>query len=136
MVAAECNYREIDRELKEQFIHGLNDKVMLDEVIRELTAKSNEQMTSEGILAWAKRVEAQQVQAAILNDIMDSHQFNKIKMAQKVKRQPNETDNEHDRSTTPMQVLWWDPCTTTVSSIWEDVHWMWEDGPFQEGVPE
>ena len=36
---AECSYREIDNQLKEQFIHGLNDKVMLDEVIRELTAK-------------------------------------------------------------------------------------------------
>ena len=60
VVVAECNYREIDRQLKEHFIHWLNDKVMLDEVIRELTAKSNdEQMTSKGILAWAKRVEVQ-----------------------------------------------------------------------------
>ena len=33
---------------------------MLDEVIREITAKSNDmQMTSEGVLVWAKRVEAQ-----------------------------------------------------------------------------
>ena len=40
--AAECNYREIDQQLKEQYIHRLNDKVMLDEVIRELTAKSND----------------------------------------------------------------------------------------------
>ena len=37
MVAAECNYKEIDHQLKEQFIHGLNDKTMLDEVVRELT---------------------------------------------------------------------------------------------------
>ena len=59
---------------------------MLDEVIRELTAKNNdEQMTSKGLLAWAKRVEAQWVQAAILNDIAESCQFNKIKMAQKSK---------------------------------------------------
>ena len=86
VAAAECYYREIDRQLNEQFIHGLNDKVMLDEVIRELTAKSNnEQMTSEGILAWAKRVEAQWVQATILNDITELHQFDKIKMAQKSK---------------------------------------------------
>ena len=86
MVAAECNYREIDRQLKEQLIHGLNNKVMLDAVIRELTAKSNDkQMTSEGILAWAKRVQVQQVKAAILNDITESCQFNKIKMAQKSK---------------------------------------------------
>ena len=55
---------------------------MLDEVIKELTAKSNnEQMTSEDILAWAKRVEVQQVQATILNDITELPQFNKIKMA-------------------------------------------------------
>ena len=51
VVAAECNYRELDRQLKEQFIHGLNDKCMLDEIIRELTTKSNdEQVTSEDVL--------------------------------------------------------------------------------------
>ena len=49
MVAVECNYREIDRQLKEQFIHWLNNKVMLDEMIEELTTKSNDvQMTCEG----------------------------------------------------------------------------------------
>ena len=86
MAAAECNYREIDRQLKEQFIHGLNNKVMLDEMIREPTVKSNnEQTTSEGILAWAKRVEVQWAQAAISNDITELCQFNKIKMAQKSK---------------------------------------------------
>ena len=51
MAAAECNYKEIDCQLKEQFINGLNDKTMLDEVIRELTTKNtNEQMTSEDML--------------------------------------------------------------------------------------
>ena len=60
---------------------------MLDEVIMELTAKSNdEQMTSEGVLAWVKRVEAQRAKAAILNDITELHQFDRIKMAQKPKR--------------------------------------------------
>ena len=60
MVAAECNFKDIDCWLKEQFIHGFNDKTMLDEVIRELTPKStNEQMTSEDVLIWAKRVEVQ-----------------------------------------------------------------------------
>ena len=86
VVAAESNYRELDRELKEQFIHGLNDKVMLDKIIRELTAKNNdEQVMSEGVLAWAKGVEVQRAQAAILNDITELHQFNKIKVAQKSK---------------------------------------------------
>ena len=66
MVAAECGYKEIDRQLKEQFIHGLNDKDMLGKVIKELTTKNNdEQTTSEGVLLWAKRVEAQRVKATI-----------------------------------------------------------------------
>ena len=43
MAVAECNYKEIDWQLKEQFIHGLNDKTMLEEVIRELTARNNEE---------------------------------------------------------------------------------------------
>ena len=48
VVAAECNYKELDCQLKEQFIHGLNDKMVLDEVIRELTTKGgNDQTTSE-----------------------------------------------------------------------------------------
>ena len=29
IMAAECNYQELDRKFKEQFIHGLNDKDML-----------------------------------------------------------------------------------------------------------
>ena len=86
VAVAECNYRELDRQHKEQFIYGLNDKVMLDEIIRELTAKNNdEQVTSEGVLPWAKRIEAQRAQAAVLNDITESHQFDKITVAQKSK---------------------------------------------------
>ena len=35
VAAVECNYQEVDRQLKEQFIHGLNDKSMLDEIMKE-----------------------------------------------------------------------------------------------------
>ena len=56
VVAAEYNYRELDRQLKKQFIHGLNDKCMLDEIIRELTATNNdEQVTSEGMSIWLQK---------------------------------------------------------------------------------
>ena len=37
LLAIECNYKELDRQLKEQFIHGLNDTEMLGEIIKELT---------------------------------------------------------------------------------------------------
>ena len=83
---AECNYREVDRQLKEQFIHGLNDKCMLDEIIRELTAKNDEeQVTSEGMLIWVRRTEALRAQAAILNNITESHHFDKVKVTKKSK---------------------------------------------------
>ena len=50
VTAIECNYQEVDRQLKEQFIHGLNDKNMLEEIIKELmTVKSNEQITSGSV---------------------------------------------------------------------------------------
>ena len=84
VVAAECNYKEIDHQLKEQFIHGLNNKTMLDKVIRELTTKNiNQQTTSEYMLILAKRVGAQKVHAAILSDITKSQKFYKVKVAKK-----------------------------------------------------
>ena len=68
VVAVQCNYREVDRQLKEQFIHGLNDKYMLEEIMKELTATNdNEQITREGMISWAKRVEAQRALAAVLS---------------------------------------------------------------------
>ena len=35
VAALECNYQEVNRQLKEQFIHGLNDKYMLEEIINK-----------------------------------------------------------------------------------------------------
>ena len=80
-MVAECNYKEIGCWLKEHFIHGLNDKTMLDEVIREVTTKSiNDQMTSEDVLIWVRRIEAERMQVAILSDITDSQKFNRVKV--------------------------------------------------------
>ena len=107
VAVAECNYKEIDCQLKEQFIHG--DKTMLDEVIRELTTKSiNDQMTSEDVLIWVKRVEAQRMQAAILRDITDSQKFNRVNMAKKQashKASPNRLCRYCGSSHAPRQCL-------------------------------
>ena len=52
-----CNYKEIDRHLKEQIIHGLNDKEMLAEIIRELkTYEENITIHSENVLTWVKKI--------------------------------------------------------------------------------
>ena len=92
VAAVECNYQEVDRQIKEQFIHGLNDKGMLEEIIKELTAtKNNYHITSAGVLAWAKRVEAQRAQAAVLNMLTESRQFDKIKISKNVKDNKTKT---------------------------------------------
>ena len=63
----------MDRQLKELLIHGLNDKYMLEEIIKELTAtKNDDHITSGGMLAWAKRVEVQRAHAAVLNSLTES----------------------------------------------------------------
>ena len=58
--ARECNYKEIDRQLREQFIHGLNDSDMSTDIMSELTKiEDNENITRDQVLALARRVEAQ-----------------------------------------------------------------------------
>ena len=81
VAAVECNYQEVDRQLKEQFIHWPNDKHMLEEIIKELTASNNDDhITSGGVLAWAKWVEVQRAQTAVLNTLTESRQFDKVKI--------------------------------------------------------
>ena len=125
VAVAECKYREIDGQLKEQFIHGFNDNIMLDEVIRELTTKGNNKQT---------RVEAQWAQAAILNHITQSHKFNKIKMTQKAKSSQDRETTHQTFHRWPCRYCGGKSCTQTVPSIWKIVCWMWEDWPIQKGV--
>ena len=55
VAAVECNYQEVDRQLKEQYIHGLKYKCMLEEIIKELTATKNDDcITIGGVLAWPR----------------------------------------------------------------------------------
>ena len=76
----ECNYKEIDMQLKKQFIHGSNDTEMLGEIIKELTkACENEEITSENVLSWPKRVKTQRAQYAIINSLTEVREFDKLK---------------------------------------------------------
>ena len=79
--AVKYNYKEVDRQLKEQFVHGLNDNNMLAEIIREL-AKGEESadITSEQVLGWAKRVEAPIAQSAIMDSLTKTKEFDKVKI--------------------------------------------------------
>ena len=128
MAAAECWYKEIDRQLKEQFIHGLNDKVILDKIIRELKSKtSSQKMTSKDVLAWAKIVKAQRAKASILNDITEIKTFDKVKRNQS-RKIPREKKQmlQHTRDNCAGTVG--KSCTQIMPSIWENVHHMQQDG--------
>ena len=82
IAATECNYKELDRQLKEQFIYGLNHKEMIGVIIKKLTTiKRNDTIKSEIIWTWAKSVEAQRAQVALMKTIMESKEFHKIRIA-------------------------------------------------------
>ena len=49
VAVVECNYQEVGRQLKEQFIHGLNDKHMLEEIIKELIVMNNDDHITSGV---------------------------------------------------------------------------------------
>ena len=92
ITAAECSYQELDRQLKEQFIHGLNDKDMLGEIIKELMAsRSNNHITSGNVLTWVKRVEAQRTQADAMNNITEQKEFDKIKVSRTIHKESPKT---------------------------------------------
>ena len=103
VAALKYNYQDLDRQLKEQLIHSLNDKHMLEEIIKELTATSNDDhITSGGVLAWAKGVEVQRAQAMVLNTLTELRQFNKIKISKRAKE---------DTARAPVgQILQQQPC--------------------------
>ena len=85
IAAVECNYQEVDRQFKEQFIHSLNDKYILQEIIKLMATKNDDHITSGGVLAWAKRVEVQRTQAAVLHTLTESKQLNKVNISKRTK---------------------------------------------------
>ena len=83
MKSTACKYKEGYRRLKEQFISGINDQFIIAEIIRKLTAiKYKSETTSTQVLSWAKRIEAQWPQKAMLDrwkESKDSDMINRTK---------------------------------------------------------
>ena len=76
LAVIECNYKEIDKQLKEQYMHALNDTAMFEETIRELTkTEEGPNLTSEWVLVWAKRVEPQKTQFTIITSLNETKDF-------------------------------------------------------------
>ena len=73
LAAVEYNYKEIDRQLKELFIHRINGTDMVAEIIRELIkAEKSAAVTSEQVLVWAKTVEVQRAQSTIITSLSET----------------------------------------------------------------
>ena len=55
IMLADCNYKETDRCLKEQYINGMKDDTIMTEIIRGLMAiYDTSSVTSGQVLAWTK----------------------------------------------------------------------------------
>ena len=127
-----CNYKERDRQLKEQFIHRLNYNDMIAEIIRELTkAKESTPVTSEQVLVWAKRVKAQRTQSAIITNLSKTKKFDKIK---KIKRGPQTQSKKTSKicqntCKAELQLLWFQPSARAMPSLWEEVCGVWQGQP-------
>ena len=74
----ECKYKEVDRQLKEQFIHGWNDDEILVEIIRELAKCEENIIPSETVLAWGKRKQTQRAQTAVISSLYEMKNFDAI----------------------------------------------------------
>ena len=90
----ECKYKEVDRQLKEQFIHGLNDDEKLVEVIRELRKCGKDvPIPSETVLAWAKRVEAERIKATVISSLHKSRNIDAITYTEHKLREKTNANN-------------------------------------------
>ena len=73
---AKCQYRHPDRLLTEQFIGRQNDDGMADEILIQVTTLENiEEVTSECVLGWVHRTEAQR---SMLNNMKEAKDFDTI----------------------------------------------------------
>ena len=67
---AECEYRDPDRLLMEQFIGMLNDYSLTEEILREVT--DIKETTSEHVLGWTHGVEAYRAKGSMQNNIKEA----------------------------------------------------------------
>ena len=76
----ECDYKEKDRRLKDKFINDINDDDTMTKIIMELTTfKKTNEIPSEQVLYWARRMEVQIAQKVILDEKKESKEYDAIR---------------------------------------------------------
>ena len=68
MKEADCKYKEYDRRLTVQFINSLDHEIIIEEIIRELTA-----------LKYTSEVSSDQVLMQVLDNIKNANEFDSEK---------------------------------------------------------
>ena len=72
----ECSCQDDDRWLKQQFMNGIKNKAMTSNIIKKLTAiKNADEVTSEQVLAWARRMEVQRLWKDMVATIQEAKEF-------------------------------------------------------------
>ena len=124
VAAVECNYQEADRQLKEQFIHGLNDKCMLEEIIKELTdTKNDDHIMSGGVLVWGQKSRGTEDPSSSIKYINGIQAIWQHKSVQKIKENKARTPVHLSAPWQPCK-YWGDPPAKAMPSIWQGVHGM------------
>ena len=85
-MTVECNYKEMDRLLIEQFISGLNDDAMIVTIICKVPSDTG-RITSKSVLAWVRRLETQRAQTAMLDSLKESREFDVYGNREKYRKQ-------------------------------------------------
>ena len=93
--AAECNYKEHNRRLKEQYVYGISNEEMTQEIIKLLMAwKNTQEVDSKQVQMWAQRVEVESAEKSVRShekherlDLMQKGRQTKIANRQQPKEQ-------------------------------------------------
>ena len=115
----------------------MNDESITAEIIKEMMVlKDTSEVSSEQVLAWAKRVEAQRSQNAVLENTRDVKEFDLIRRdrqrpGQKVNRQQRRNGKEKNSK---LKIMGNNAPAKTMSSIWQNVQQMWEGKGLQSGM--
>ena len=67
--AADYEHKVYDKKLAEHFIHELDEKDMISEFVKEMSALEDTDDTSKWVLSWTQWVEAQKLQEEALDNI-------------------------------------------------------------------
>ena len=104
-----CKYKENYKRLKEQFINGINDKGMTNEIIEELTSTKNiSEVPNEQVLLWDKWVEVQRLETVMLNSLKENRDLMpsaKISKAGQKGTIQDKTEVTHDNKVTTSDIM-------------------------------